>query len=220
MAKAGFTIQITGQDALAKVFNALPVQIQRKALRPALRAGAKVLREYVKAEARSTFVKSASPAPHVADTINIKAFKRDRSQRGRVGFLVITGKKEQLGIGANRDSYYPAHVEFGYLAGPRNAVQGPLDFTPVDRTKGGKFKSGGRTKAQALAELNAAFRATRRHIPANPWMRRGLEAGRDAALRATTAELSRRLKSMVGAESMSDREFYDDIGPDESADIF
>lgn len=211
MAKASFTIQIKGQDALNKAFNALPVQLQRKALRPALRAGAKVMRTFVQAEARATFTKSDSPAPHVADTLKIKAMKRDRSKRGRIGLVVITAKREVLGVADNLTGYYPANIEYGYLAGPR--VQGPVDIDEDRRGKEG---------AKPSQKAKAALQSGRRHIPANPWMKRGLESGRSASEAAIAEELKRRMKALAGpgAAGISDAEFFDDLGPDESADIF
>lgn len=213
MPAAGFEIRITGREALAKAFNALPVAIQRKALRPALRAGAKVMRESVKRTARSMLSKSGSPAPHVADSLKIKAMKRDRSKRGRVGFVVITAKRPDLEI--EGEGYYPAHVEYGHLAGPR--VQGPLQYDETQR-KGGKFAKKGRTKKTAMAELQSG----RTHVPAVPFMKTGLEAGRASSMQAIADELTARLKDLSGlGRETSDADFFsDDIGLDESADVF
>lgn len=154
---AGFDIKIEGHDALARAFKALPLKVQRKVLRPALRAGAKVARAAVAAQAPRS-----DEAPHVADTLKIKAMKR---KRGRIGLVVITAKRELLGI-KDPDAYYPAHIEYGY------------------RKKDGT------------------------HVPANPFMKRGLEQSRTPATAAVAAEMSKRMKDLAGTPDVSDQDFF------------
>ena len=89
----GFSIKIEGRAALEKAFNELPLKIQKQILRPALRAGAKVMRTSVQAVAPVS-----DTAPHVRDTLKIKAMKRDRSAKGRIGLVIITAKRAVLGI--------------------------------------------------------------------------------------------------------------------------
>lgn len=212
-ARPSFEIAISGREELNKLFNGLPRAIQVKALRPALRAGAKVLREFVRHSANASF-SGDSGAPHVADTLKIKAMKRDRSKAGRIGVIVITATKAELGIDADDRSYYPAHVEYGHLAGPR--VQGPVEFDETRRTADGSFAKKNVTETAA----KRAFQASqRRHIPANPFMRRGLDAGRSAATRAIADELTVRLKRLAGAESLSDAEFFESSDALEPAEV-
>ena len=99
------TIDLEGYDALTKAFNALPLKLQSRFLRPALRDGAKVMLKAVQRNAPRS-----DEAPHMDATLKIKAMKR---KRGRVGFVVITGRRDALGI-KKKDTYYPAHIEYGY----------------------------------------------------------------------------------------------------------
>jgi HK97 gp10 family phage protein len=181
------TIDLEGFDALTRAFNSLPGALQNRFLRPALRAGAKVMLKSVQRTAPRS-----DQAPHVDMTLKIKAMKR---KQGRVGFVVITGKREALGI-KNRDTYYPAHIEYGYLAGPR--VQGPINPAKGESTR--------------AAARRLQFEGGRRHIPANPFMKRGLEQGRAEATEAIAQELSRRLKDSVGLSNLSDADLFG--GPD------
>lgn len=161
-------LSLTGHDAIVKAFNELPAKLQRSILRPALRAGAKVLRASVQASAPRS-----DEAPHMADSLKIKALKR---KRGRVGYVVITAKRPILGIKA-ADTYYPAHIEYGY-------------------------------------------RHNGKHVPANPWMKRGLEAGRAAAMNTVAREIGQRMKSKAGLADVSDKEFFADLGGDgDSLDV-
>lgn len=208
-----FTISVEGRKELERTFNALPVALQRKALRPALRDAAKVVREEVVHAAQSMLGKTNPMPPHVADHIKVRAMKRDRSKRGRLGMVVMAGKRALLGIKGS--TYYPAHVEFGHMAGPR--VHGPLQFDETKRGPDGKYLPKTRTKAQAEKEMQGV----RRHVPAIPFMRTGLLRAKDRALAVFADTLSATLKKLAGAPDMPDNEFYADIGlgADESADI-
>lgn len=181
------SIDLEGFDALTRAFNSLPAKLQGKFLRPALREGAKVMLKSVQRTAPRS-----DEAPHLDMTLKIKAMRR---KRGRIGFVVITGKRPSLGI-KNPDTYYPAHIEYGHFAGPR--VQGPVNPAQGESTRA----AGKRLQREG----------GRRHVPANPFMKRGLEEGRAAATETIAQELSRRLKESVGLEKLSDAEVFG--GPD------
>lgn len=217
---ASMEIRLEGFPRLQAAFNGLPIQIQRKCLRPALRAGAKVIRRHVAVQAP----KSGIP-PHMGDIQNlkIKAMKRDRSKRGRLGFVVITAKRPELGI-TNQNTYYPAHVEYGYLAGA--ATQGPVEtggryHMRYDEATG-KWVRSHKNDAYSKGADRTFRQGARRHVPANPFMKRGLEAGRAEANLAIAEELFSQLKSAAGLDQgVTGAEFFsDDIGSDESADVF
>lgn len=201
------TIDLEGYDALTKAFNALPLKLQSRFLRPALRDGAKVMLKAVQRNAP----RSDKP-PHVDMTLKIKAMKR---KRGRVGFVVITGKKAELGI---REA--TAQEKFNYNRAKR-----------LERMlkRGGSDAGGISGAASTLSEIKALKRrsgpgyypahieygyrtASGKHVPANPWMKRGLEDGRAEATETIAQSLSRRLKESVGLESLSDAEVFG--GPD------
>jgi hypothetical protein len=209
--KPSLTISIEGMPEVARAFNNLPPFLQTKMIRPSMRAGAKVVQKHAVAEARA--VNSSSPAaPHMSDKIRVKAMKR---KKGRVGFMVITAKREELGI-TDPDSYYPAHVEYGYLTGRR--VQGPVQFTETRRTRKGRFATKEVTKERAERGLQAS----RRHIPANPWMKRALEKSREAATRAVGEELKRRLEAFALGNETAPKDFwaseFDAVSSDEAMD--
>lgn len=50
------------------------------------------------------------PGKHVADTLKIATLKR---RIFRVGIQIVTGTRQELGIGENEDFYYPAAIELG-----------------------------------------------------------------------------------------------------------
>lgn len=205
MARAAFQIQITGRAQLEKAFNALPAAFQRKLLRPALREGAKVLRESVRHTAQALLSTSESPAPHVADTLRVKAMKRDRSARGRIGLIVITGRREELGI---RPPSAKEQVEFDR----RRAED--------DRGRASAKAAGRRYRAPKRKRLGPGYYPAHleygyihgsTHVPGLHWMRRGLEAGRDAATAKVADELTKRLKGAVGLDNATDQEFFADV---------
>lgn len=178
---ATMELRLEGAKELERAFNALPAAFQRKALRPALRAGTKVMREAVRHEAQASLATSGSPAPHVADTLKIKAMKR---KRGRVGFVVITAPRVVLGI-KSADTYYPAHIEYGHLTGPRVQTV-TLEPLPGENRR--------------ATNRRTQLEAGRQHVPANPFMKRGLEAGRAAATAAIVTELASRMNDITGLD--------------------
>jgi hypothetical protein len=215
-----FTIQIEGRERLARAFNVLPAVIQRKALRPALRAAAKVVQGEVRHTAQSMLGSGDGP-PHVADSLKVRAMKRDRSKRGRIGMVVQAGRRPELAIKGR--GYYPAHVEFGYLAGPR--VHGPVAtahryILNYDAASGTWRRS--RLNTDYVKGSGEEFRGgQRRHVPAKPFMRTGLERARPRAMQVLADTLSANLKKMAGASDLTDEEFYADaLGPDESPEVF
>lgn len=191
-AKGKFEIQLDGMDEVARIFNDLDLKVQKKILRPALRAGAKVLRESVRHAANAMLSKTDQPAPHVADTLKVKALKRDRSKKGRVGYVVITAMRGDLGI-EKGDTYYPAHLEHGHMAGKESTVS--------DRARS-------ILSPESVAAIEAQH--TRHHVPAVPFMKVGLESGRAAAEREVGAEVERRLRATAGFEGES-AEFTEDV---------
>jgi len=197
------TIDLEGFDALTRAFNSLPGALQNRFLRPALRAGAKVMLKSVQRTAPRS-----DQAPHVDMTLKIKAMKR---KRGRVGFVVITGKREALGIKQTTDPQRRAYNKRkrlerlmkreGASAGGLGALQTIADLKRHDGP--GYYP----------AHIEYGYTHTSgRHIPANPFMKRGLEQGRAEATEAIAQELSRRLKDSVGLSNLSDADLFG--GPD------
>jgi hypothetical protein len=173
-------ISITGREKIAEIFNGLPEKLQGKVMRPALRAGARVVLEQARHEIQSSLSTTDPPYPHLADSLHIRAMKRDRSKKGRIGVVVISGVREELGI-KNLDTYYPAHIEYGH-----NTRKPRLDSIIMESVRRG-------TSARPIT-------FTVRHVPANPFFKRALEASREAAMAAIENEVAVRIKTLVGLD--------------------
>lgn len=113
MAVAGGGIQlkfsVAGDEATLAAFKALPLAVQKKVLRPALRAGAKIIHRQWRANVRSR--SGATVA-----SLKVRAGKRSRRFPDRVTVNVITSK----GWFKGKD-FWVAAVELGFKAGSRKA---------------------------------------------------------------------------------------------------
>lgn len=184
--RPSMTIQLDGFAALERTFNELPLKLQAKFLRPALKKGAEVLR----ASCRRTAPRSDDP-PHVEMTLRVKPL---RPRTGRVGFKIITGRPAELGI---RDW---TAAEVSMLAAHKAKARGAKH-----RAGRGKLRVG---PGYYPAHIEFGHLRNGRHVPANPFMKRGMEEGKAAAIQATAEELSRRLKAFTGADGASDAEAF------------
>lgn len=183
-------IQLKGEGELEKMFNNLPRRLQVKVIRPGLRAGAKVVKIFCTHEAQAALSETPQPPPHVADLFKIKAMKRDRSAKARIGFIVITGTRAALGLKPD-DGYYPAHIEYGHFTRPSKSIEEDTVFGPVSFSHTG-----------ARSEHH-------RHVPANPFMKRALEAARGPAHVAMKKEMAARLKTLAGVgDDVTDADFF------------
>ena len=100
---AGVTLELKGFKEVINVFNKLPTKMQRKALTPALRAGAKIIQTEVKRTMRKDTSKNIK-------YLKIKSIKRTRTG---IGVMIVTGTRDQLGIAGDDPYYYPAIQEYG-----------------------------------------------------------------------------------------------------------
>lgn len=96
-------LSVLGIPELDKRLDELEKKAAMKAVRPALRDGMKAILPFVLA-----LVPRRTGA--LARTIKVRAAKR---KKGRVGAVIVTGTRDQLGIPADSPWYYPAHVELG-----------------------------------------------------------------------------------------------------------
>jgi len=190
--RPNLTIQLEGFAALERTFNELPLKLQAKFLRPALKKGAEVLRT----SCRRTAPRSDDP-PHVEMTLRVKPL---RARTGRVGYKVITGRPDELGIRA-----WTA-AELARLADHKAKARGAKG-----RPGRGKLRVG---PGYYPAHIEFGYMRNGKHIPANPFMKRGMEEGKAAAIQATAEELSRRLKAFTGAAGASDAEAFGDPSSD------
>lgn len=108
-------LKISGFDEVLKVFKTLEPKLQKKALRPALRAGAKVIQKSAKQKAHRDSGLNAK-------FIKVKSLKRSR---GQIGVMIQTGTREQLQIPKSDKGYYPFTEEFGTRKRPAHAYMKP-----------------------------------------------------------------------------------------------
>lgn len=104
MASNRFDISLLGAPALSQALAALPEKLERKVMTKALREVGKFYRTLAAARAPRDRGK-------LATTMRVRAMKR---RRHRVGIMVQTGTRSQLGIDPKQRGYYPAHTEFGH----------------------------------------------------------------------------------------------------------
>lgn len=183
---SGFDVSVLGVPETAARLRALPLKLQRKIIRPSMRDGAKVIATAAAAEARATLTKSASPPPHVADTIKVRAGKAKR--RGDIRLIVVTGGRAELGIpdqtkAGQERGYYPTAIEYGW--------------TPnVNRRRLARLlRSEGRSRGVIDAIQNKLVRDKK--VPGNPFMGRALDRSRDQAISAIAAGVSKRIEDMT-----------------------
>lgn len=185
-------VQITGMEKITEVLHGLPDRLGNGIVRSALRDGAKVGKEIARHEIQASLSATEQPAPHLADTLRIKAMKRDRSKKGRIGFVVITGRRDELAI---------TKAEQGVLDRRRRIREGLRDVAK---------KLGKKYRAPTFAKLGPGYYPAHiefgyidehgNHVPANPYMKRALEQARPIVTAAVGESIARRLKDAVGLD--------------------
>lgn len=107
--------KLIGDKRLARKMELLAVGIQRKIVRKALRRAARPVRDRAR---------SLAPVRTGALRKSIKVRAAKLRGRGRIGILVKTGTREELGIEASNRWYYPAVVESLHQPYLRPALDG------------------------------------------------------------------------------------------------
>lgn len=107
MALFGPTFQLTGHKHLDKVFQTLPVRVQKKVLRKPLRDAAKIIHAQAKANApvRTGLLRSS---------LKVRAGKRSRRFKNEVRIVVVT----EGGFFKGK-AFYGGFVELGFRRGHR-----------------------------------------------------------------------------------------------------
>lgn len=115
---AAVDISLLGDKKLIRKLKRMEPAVQKRIMRKALRAGARPVRD-----------ESRRRAPiltgRLKKSIKIRALKRSRN---KLGVLVQTGTRAELGIDPDDRYYYPAHVELGHGSVPAIPyLRGALD---------------------------------------------------------------------------------------------
>lgn len=128
-------ISVLGDRALERKLSRLKAATQKKIVRKALRAAAKPIRDDAKANA-------PVDEGDLRKNIKVRAMRRSRV---RLGVIVRTGTRDEMGIPADSNWYYPAIVEYGYDDVPANPyLRNALDKNRQQalRTMGAEISSG------------------------------------------------------------------------------
>lgn len=126
------TFTLVGDKELDAAFIELPKRLQKKVLRPAVRAAAKIIQEQAKANIHSI-------SGTAAESIKVKAAKRSRSTPDQVAVNVISSAGWFKG-----DDFYLGMVEKGFLLGSKKAYT----FTTTGGKTVTRYKLGKRWIAQ------------------------------------------------------------------------
>src|SRR5512139_447967 len=104
MAGNRFDISMLGSKELSAALAQLPEKLERRVLSRALRQAGKFYQTLAAARAPRDRGK-------LATSFKVRALKR---RKGRVGVMIQTGTRAQLGIDPKQRGFYPAHLEFGH----------------------------------------------------------------------------------------------------------
>ena len=162
-------VRFDGAKELEEAFNALALGAQKTVVRPALRAGGKVILTAIKARVpRRT--------GNLSKAIKLRASRRSRKQIGVAVFVdkaVLAPRKQPKNPkpGA-REGWHPAHVELGYV---RKTKKGTFHIPPRSFIRAG-FDA---VKEQALQAIEAEVGRRMELIYAKPKAAASLDEGGD-----------------------------------------
>ena len=177
-----FSFSIAGDEKTLAAFKALPDVVQKKVLRPALRAGAKIVRTHY-------MRRIPSKSGHAATTVKVKAGKRSRKFPDRVTVNVQTGKGDFKGKG-----FYLAINELGWKAGSRKTyAAGTFNV----KEEGGQFISGAVNPFAGGHKLGFRWIQARIPVKGKHWFRKAREAGQSEA----QAAIHRLVKEGIAREA-------------------
>ena len=134
-----FDIKIEGFEEVFKTLDKLDDKLQKKVMRPALRAGATVIKK--SAQAKSPVGKGPGAGKNKKH-IKVKALKRSRNT---IGVMIQTGTREQLNIPRDEFGYYPMILEYGSQKQKKQPFMKPAleqNHAKATNVIGKKVKSG------------------------------------------------------------------------------
>lgn len=99
-----FDISLLGSEQLSRALAALPEKLERRVITRAMRQVGKYY---------ATLAAARAPRERgkLAVSFKVRSMKR---RRHRVGVMIQTGTRAQLGIDPKQRGYYPAHIELGF----------------------------------------------------------------------------------------------------------
>lgn len=186
MAAKFIDVRIDGFEGTLTNFRRLPYVLQGKAIRPALRVGAGIVRDRVQMLAPRRTGRLAGGR---------WTLRAATKRRNLVGIRVEAPRRDALGIPAGAKGFYPFSLEFGWHAG--RAVQGPVDLGSkvTKRDKNGRlYRTYAKTRRQAVAEMNA-----HRKIAGRRYMHAALFGARAQVIAAVGAALQRNVNALTQA---------------------
>jgi hypothetical protein len=164
---ARFDISILGDKELEEVLKFLPANLERNVLNKSLKEAARFVLE----DARRL---APGDTGTLKRRLHIRAMKR---RRGRIGYLIASGTREQLGIKADAKGFYPASQHYGWFPRGAKAELGGVHLK--DR--------------QLKQHFRREFGTLR--VPARPYLRSALLADDRRVLNHVRDALRRRLES-------------------------
>lgn len=186
MARYAFiTLHLKGHENVNERLQRFPDVMRGRIVGPALRAGAKIVQERVRALAPSRTGRLRG------GRWTLKAFTNRR--RHTRGIRVVTPTRAELGIPDAADGFYPTSQEFGWRVGRQ--VAGPLDLGArvlKKNRKGRLYRANERTVAEARLSLNEH----RRKIAGRRYMHAALFGASGQVVAAVAAEALRRMEKI------------------------
>jgi HK97 gp10 family phage protein len=154
------TERIEGLDDLIKTLKEIPVKLRKRALRNALAAGARIVRDAARLAVPILSKPSKYRTPGtVRDAIKVRTSKRD-SKAGDVGVFVNVQPAKTAARGAKsaKDPFYWRWPEFGWNpAGGDRSRAGKKRRRDLNRTTDHKAIPGAKFLQRAAAQLPAAL---------------------------------------------------------------
>ena len=114
MTMARIDVSMIGDKALEQALRALPEKLETKVVRQALRKAAKPTLEQAKQNLQAIRV-TGERTDRIRTGMKIRALKR---KKGRLGVMVMTPTRQELGIDETAASSIPAHIELGTRNSP------------------------------------------------------------------------------------------------------
>lgn len=176
---------LKGYDEANAAFRALPPALMGRAVRPALRAGARVV-----------MIRAKALAPRLTHRLAGGRWTITRSKRrNTIGVVVRVPARAALHIRPGAPGFYPYSQEFGWKPYGGAPQQGPLPFVPGGRGRRSAVARGGMTARAARATLTAHVRK----VPGQRFMRQALFGSRGMVLSAIAAKVMERVETFTPA---------------------